>query len=907
MKAAVATGAVALVAHLTAAAVGVPIVSQTNVAVVEPWVRASISREAFLQVGSRREMKILMANMTMERALQVIPSGPTELMTLISQQIVGGNKISLHHLNSSAFFQLRATRREVRMNSAVAKAKATQGTAASMMSADQARKLLNNMAEEAEKKLDMEKVKCSETCEKQHAMTEEARRDIGEYNSQGAASRARILGIQTSLAGAEDKLPRLSEALAANDGKCRADAEALKAQIGLVHEDVGTIEKVAGMTRCSTSVASMLIQCDRRHAKASNTSFVVFRHHLMRRSVAQLRTGIARKAMQRTLRAVAKSEAGHQATRRSRLRRGFGDVRLRGRNEMLGATDLQRRGMFQRRMGQNAHGHNLALLSRDRRGTMQKAGNATNTTDMPQDRRMQMRKCSISSNPNCDYLRDKFLLMQTQIVDKADGMKESLFKLEAECAETRRNYEAQMIDIQMRLRDQQAALAEATKMMIEAEEQSRLMGEQLVQLQRESKSTQEQCNANLNSIAVELCGVKQIRQELYKMEMMRPFIQDCEVSDWIPDECSRTCGGGVQKLTRSVVVPANMGSACPPLVMQRKCNEQQCPVDCKLEAWSGWSACSAECGGGIKQRVRATILRSAFGGQPCEATSESVSCNSASCDRDCRLASWTPWSACSKACDGGFMVRERRVTDPIKGQGSCPRADSTARLQYKRCNRHKCEPKGPELRCLAKIDVVILLDGSASIGEEGWEATKSMAQKLVRAFDTSADKARVAVLLYSGPSNWDAYQRCTGGGSASVDLASDCKIIWVSHFSTDTSSLAETVGNMEWPKATTLTSAALATAGAELRTGRASAQSVVIVITDGSPMNPRKTFQASKELREKARLIWVPVTKYAPMRMIKSWASRPVANNILVLNDYKKLAASETINHLIADACPIVE
>lgn len=96
------------------------------------------------------------------------------------------------------------------------------------MSADQARKLLNNMAEEAEKKLDMEKVKCSETCEKQHAMTEEARRDIGEYNSQGAASRARILGIQTSLAGAEDKLPRLSEALAANDGKCRADAEALK-------------------------------------------------------------------------------------------------------------------------------------------------------------------------------------------------------------------------------------------------------------------------------------------------------------------------------------------------------------------------------------------------------------------------------------------------------------------------------------------------------------------------------------------------------------------------------------------------------------------------------------------------------------------------------------------------------
>jgi len=254
------------------------------------------------------------------------------------------------------------------------------------------------------------------------------------------------------------------------------------------------------------------------------------------------------------------------------------------------------------------------------------------------------------------------------------------------------------------------------------------------------------------------------------------------------------------------------------------------------------------------------------------------------------------------------MLRHRNVADPVKGQGSCPSTRSRSRLQYKRCNTHKCKPKtNGELKCLAKLDVVLLLDGSASVGEKGWEATKEAAKQLVQAFDTSADRAQIAVLVFSGPRDWRKYRQCTGATTSKVDLASDCNIMWVSHFTTDAAGIIMSLGQQAWPKATTLTSAALATARAELRTGRADAQSVVIVITDGKPMNPRKTFQASLQLRRKARLLWVPVTKYAPLRQIKAWASRPVADNVLVLPDFKELTAKATLNKLIADACPVVE
>merc|ERR1719375_960411 len=103
-----------------------------------------------------------------------------------------------------------------------------------------------------------------------------------------------------------------------------------------------------------------------------------------------------------------------------------------------------------------------------------------------------------------------------------------------------------------------------------------------------------------------------------------------------------------------------------------------------------------------------------------------------------------------------------------------------------------------------------------------------------------------------------------------------------------------------------MTSAALASVETELLTTRLEAKTVVIILFDGRTMDRRKTTRMAKKLRKKARLIWVPVTRAAPLKLIKQWASKPAADNVLAVDSFSKLAAASTINAIIANACPKV-
>merc|ERR1719146_110299 len=114
----------------------------------------------------------------------------------------------------------------------------------------------------------------------------------------------------------------------------------------------------------------------------------------------------------------------------------------------------------------------------------------------------------------------------------------------------------------------------------------------------EYEKTMKECEANIGELHAEICGARKIRKEIYKMSEMTKLVADCEVSDWTPGECTVTCGGGTQILNRSVSIqPAYGGTGCPPLSMSRTCNDFPCPIDCELDLWSGWSTCSADCGG----------------------------------------------------------------------------------------------------------------------------------------------------------------------------------------------------------------------------------------------------------------------------------------------------------------------
>merc|ERR1711878_75372 len=101
------------------------------------------------------------------------------------------------------------------------------------------------------------------------------------------------------------------------------------------------------------------------------------------------------------------------------------------------------------------------------------------------------------------------------------------------------------------------------------------------------------------------------------------------------------------------------------------------------------------------------------------------------------------------------------------------------------------------LNCLSLVDVVILLDGSASIGEDAWLQAREAVKKMVDSFGAAAS-AHVAVLLYGGPLTLEDYEKCSGDANGTaVDMETTCGMQWVSHFTSDTTGLSTTIAGRE--------------------------------------------------------------------------------------------------------------
>jgi len=407
-----------------------------------------------------------------------------------------------------------------------------------------------------------------------------------------------------------------------------------------------------------------------------------------------------------------------------------------------------------------------------------------------------------------------------------------------------------------------------------------------------------------------LCALKKIRGELYKLKGggHSAFFQDCEVSKWDPEECTKKCGGGEQKLTRNVLAQPKGGTKCLPLAAMGSCNNFPCPVDCKLHQWGGWSKCSAKCGGGVTQRVRDVKRAMMYNGKPCGQTSQAKPCNVEACEKDCELGEWTKWTSCSKNCDGGSKKRQKFITEPAEGEGTCPGTWSKRRLQYKGCNRVRCKiPEGRKtITCNTTMDVILMIDQCPKNGEKAFKAQIEAASTLVDAFGGDGITAvpNFAIIQYCGPRTWSGVSKCAGKSTEKVDIEKTCRTKVVQHFDEDLKKTKNTLNGLSFAKGTKLVALALLTAKAELSLGRKTAQSAVIVFTDGQPLSFRKTKLASRSLRKKTRLHWVVTTKFSPLKDIKKWASRRWQENIVKVSKYEKLAKPVTVTHVLANICP---
>merc|ERR1719199_734470 len=141
--------------------------------------------------------------------------------------------------------------------------------------------------------------------------------------------------------------------------------------------------------------------------------------------------------------------------------------------------------------------------------------------------------------------------------------------------DTKDTLESQIQQCEDMLASAQVSLAAATTKEASAGEEARLTAMEHEQLEKDLTKQMKTCSGNYINFETELCALKKIRGELYKMKGggHSAFFQDCEVSKWDPEECTKKCNKGNQRLTRSVLTHPNGGAKCLPLKAQRTCNQ----------------------------------------------------------------------------------------------------------------------------------------------------------------------------------------------------------------------------------------------------------------------------------------------------------------------------------------------
>jgi hypothetical protein len=739
-----------------------------------------------------------------------------------------------------------------------------------------AKKMLNDMIYEAMWKYDAEIAKCTEYYSEQCAAMEICRGQIAAANYIAANSRALILDAQANINRCEVDIPTRKYELKQHLLKCKAELYRLNSRLKIVMGDIAVMTMILEMTDCEKSFIQTkhvsLLHC---RNPCTKKSFIAFDHKGLQEKISQLKADFSKDLVTDTFKDLFEGIESVESTL------SFAQI----------------------------HSEQMPVINKTQFNNppvpvTEVPGNPCTDPDAgaPSAYDKRSAKCTITGSPQCYKLQERFLLIQSGIEDERDELLEEISMLEYFCEETKKTLETQIQNDQDMLANSQTKLAEATSKENDADEIARQTALKHEQLEQDLEKTMKTCSTNYINAETEICALKKIRGELYKIkgDGSSPFFQDCAVSIWDPEACTKTCSGGEQKLTRSVLTHPDGGSKCLPLAAMRSCNNQPCPVDCELNEWGGWSKCSAQCGGGVSQRLREVKQAMKYGGHPCGRVSETVACNNQACEKDCELSDWTKWSTCSKDCDGGTKKRMKVIAKETEGAGHCADSWSIKRLQYKQCAMHSCPVT---LQCNRSLDVILLLDGSGSLGQSGWDAEMIAAKAFVAAFKSAEGKVQMAVILFSGPRTWSGVWKCTGRSQSGVKLE-DCGIKTVTHFTTNLDTVASEVAGLTWPQGSTLTSLALMTAEAEMTLGRGDVHTLVVVITDGRPLSYRKTGLASTTIRKKARLLWVPVTKYAPLKEIKKWATRRWQENVVKVDDFAALKTPAVVTHIIADICP---
>ncbi|XP_053398910.1 SCO-spondin-like isoform X2 [Mercenaria mercenaria] len=140
--------------------------------------------------------------------------------------------------------------------------------------------------------------------------------------------------------------------------------------------------------------------------------------------------------------------------------------------------------------------------------------------------------------------------------------------------------------------------------------------------------------------------------------------------------CDVKCGAGMQKRKRycSNPVPMYGGDDCHGKGYdERPCETGiKCPVHGSWTLWSGWTACSKDCGSGSSVRTRqCSNPPPMYGGNPCKGhdTEETICDTGIKCPIHGGWSMWSDYSPCSVSCGTGMMQRIRVCDSPMPQYG----------------------------------------------------------------------------------------------------------------------------------------------------------------------------------------------------------------------------------------------
>lgn len=520
------------------------------------------------------------------------------------------------------------------------------------------------------------------------------------------------------------------------------------------------------------------------------------------------------------------------------------------------------------------------------------------------------RKC-VMEPADCGLLTDSMSLLWGEMKDSLDELQAKMVRAEAEHQEFMSDLRLQMETLTDNKGHTSEQLAEATANLNGLEEELKQKRKEKWEMQAEFKRTSKECTKEIHEILyTDICGVRKVRAAVMAQGSSTTPVQDCEVTDWLPGECSMSCDdncphahngrpcGGLQLLTRDVLAAGNeLGVPCPALKYRSSCNQMSCPVDCGMSHWSGWSRCTKDCEGGIRQRTRSILKYPKNAGEVCDSVVETQPCNVGSCDQACQLSSWSGWAGCSAACGTGYRARRRHVVEEAKGDGTCPKADHHLRLEVETCNEQPCV--GDE-RCIAKQDLVLAIDGSGSMKADGFQVVKEFAAELLKRYDSTAygnSAALTGVVEF-------------GNGKVLAD-GTVAPAVTVLPLQDKPSGAIEKVKGLPFLKGfTNMAQAFLAAEKIFFDSGRKDAASTIVVISDGVSSFKHQLMKKVRDLKDKGTNIFMigvsPYKRDPGVRLMRELASAPARANFRFIPGQKMLKKHMAgyVTEVLAALCP---